>query len=219
MTDRKSPTAVEPRYNTRQAARLAETPARPQVRTVPSPLPEEYEPLTASSAEAQSKFLEGVGIVTTQVEPLEEVLNSDTAELLSCALQHRRMKDKSIHLTDPYFVEEQWRNVLEEKKSTLIVDAADIMGELTTVENVSAVCDKGKEWLESKGEVPLCACKAHKCEDPDLFTDVLGELIPLQPPLNDDTGTMFANTVLMHIIKAANLRRLTVHSTRGGTVG
>ncbi|CAI8036415.1 hypothetical protein GBAR_LOCUS20400 [Geodia barretti] len=93
------------------------------------------------------------------------------------------------------------------------------MGELTTVENVSAVCDKGKEWLESKGEVPLCACKAHKCEDPDLFTDVLGELIPLQPPLNDDTGTMFANTVLMHIIKAANLRRLTVHSTRGGTVG
>ena len=34
--------------------------------------------------------------------------------------------------------EEQWRNVLEEKKSTLIVDAADIMGELATVENVSA---------------------------------------------------------------------------------
>ena len=28
--------------------------------------------------------------------------------------------------------------MLEEKKSTLIVDAADIMGELATVENVSA---------------------------------------------------------------------------------
>ena len=266
MTDKRSPA-----YNTRQAARVAEAPARLQVLTLPSPLPKEYEPLAASSPEAQAKFLEGVGIITTEVEPLEEVLDTDTAQLLSCALQHRRIKDSSVHLTDPYFVEEEWRNVLEEKKSTLIqgvrarvsqpsiynslpvcsirtfrtylkenrqelyiegwptltltpsiVDAADIIWELATVENVSAVPavrEKGKEWLERQGEVPLCACIAHTCKDPDIFTDVLGELITIQPPLNDDTGTMFANILSVHILKVANLRRLAVHGARGGTVG
>ena len=84
MTDKRSPA-----YNTRQAARVAEAPARLQMLTLPSPLPKEYEPLAASSPEAQAKFLEGVGIITTEVEPLEEVLDTDTAhtnELYSCCI-------------------------------------------------------------------------------------------------------------------------------------
>ena len=62
--------------------------------------------------------------------------------------------------------------------------------------------------MEKKGEIPLCACKAHKCEDPDSFTDVLENMVTLEPPLNDNMGTIFVNTLLTCIIKAANLKRL-----------
>ena len=48
---------------------------------------------------------------------------------------------------------------------------------------------------------------------PGFYTDVLGVLVTIQPPLNDDTGSLFANVLLTHILKAANL------SSRGGTVG
>ena len=209
----------EHRYNTRQAARLAETPARLQVYAVPTLIPEEYESLAAGSAEAQRKFLEGVGVVSTDIGPLEEVLDSNTTEMISCALQHRKVRDSSIRLTDPYFTDEQRQTVLEGKSRVLISEAANIMEELDTTEELTAIRQKGKRWLEKKGEIPLCACKAHKCEDPDFFTDVLGNLVTLQPPLNDDTGTIFANTLLTCIIKAANLKRITVHGARGGTMG
>ena len=78
MTSRKSLTTGHG-HNTRQAARLTAIPANLRVLTVTSGL-EGSKVLPASSPEAQDKFLEGVGIVTTQVEPLEDVLNTETAE-------------------------------------------------------------------------------------------------------------------------------------------
>ena len=209
---------TEHRYNTRQAARLAETPARLQVYALPTPILEGCESLAAGSAEAQRKFLEGVGVVSTDIGPLEEVLDSNTTEMISCALQHRKVHYSLFRLTDPYFTDEQRQTVLEGNSRVLISEAANIMEELDTVQELTAIRLKGKRWLE-KGEIPLCACKPHKCEDPDFFTDVLGNLVTLQPPLNDDTGTIFANTLFTCIIRAANLKRITVHSARGGTMG
>ena len=137
-----------------------------------------------------------------------------STQRLSCALTHKRVYDRN--LTDPYFTEEQWQSVLD----ALLDDATDIVGEVVAiVENVSTIREKGKNWLERKGNIPLCTCKAHKCQDPDFYTDVLGALVTIQPPLNDDTGSLFANVLLTHILKAANLRRLTIHGSKGGTVG
>ena len=75
---------------------------------------------------------------------------------------HKRVYDRN--LTDPYFTEEQWQSVLDGKEA-LLDDATDIVGEVVaTVENVSTICEKGKKWLERKGNIPLCTCKAHKCQ-------------------------------------------------------
>ena len=52
-------------------------------------------------------------------------------------------------------------------------DATDIVGEVVAaVENVSTICEKGKNW---KGIIPLCTCKAHKCQDPDFYTGGVGD--------------------------------------------
>ena len=52
-------------------------------------------------------------MVTTDVEPLQEVLDSDAAEILSCALSHKRITKSPFKLTDPYFTKEQWEIVLD----------------------------------------------------------------------------------------------------------
>ena len=153
-------------------------------------------PVAAGSAEAQSKFLEGVGIVTTQVEHLENVLDRESAELLSCALQHQRYNEG--RLTDPYFTEEQWKAVVA-GRSALLHDAEELVTRiLCSSGQVLQNPDKRREWLGRKRKVPLCDCKAHKCDNDEFFTDVLGELVKLQAPLNDNSGTRFANVVCCH---------------------
>ena len=56
-----------------------------------------------------------------EAEPLEEeneeVINSEHAELILCALQHKRKY--SPLLTDPYFTEEEWQRVHEENRELL----------------------------------------------------------------------------------------------------
>ena len=103
---------AEHRGNTRRATRLAEAQPPMQVIAV-SPSRAQVEALAAGSAEAQSKFLEGVGIVTTQVEHLENVLDRESAELLSCALQHQRYNEG--RLTDPYFMRNSGKQSLREE--------------------------------------------------------------------------------------------------------
>ena len=182
-----------------------------------SPSRAQVEALAAGSAEAQSKFLEGVGIVTTQVEHLENVLDRESAELLSCALQHQRYKEG--RLTDPYFTEEQWKAVVA-GRSALLHDAEELVTRiLGSSGQVLQNPDKRREWLGRKRKVPLCDCKAHKCDNDEFFTDVLGELVKLQAPLNDNSGTRFANVLLSHILKVANLTRVKFHGTRGGALG
>ena len=106
---RKSPPtpALEHRYNTRQAARLTEDPQPLQVLVVS---PSRAKALATHTVDAQCKFIEGVGIVTNQVEPLKDILDAEMAEVLSCALQHQRYEGK---LTDPYFTEESRRQKKE----------------------------------------------------------------------------------------------------------
>ena len=207
---------AEHRGNTRRATRLAEAQPPMQVIAV-SPSRAQVEALAAGSAEAQSKFLEGVGIVTTQVEHLENVLDRESAELLSCALQHQRYKEG--RLTDPYFTEEQWKAVVA-GRSALLDDAEELVdGILGSSGQVLQNPDKRREWLGRKRKVPLCDCKAHKCDNDEFFTDVLGELVKLQAPLNDNSGTRFANVLLSHILKVATLTRVQFHGTRGGALG
>ena len=118
--ERKSP-APDHRYNTRQVARLAESTAK-TLQVHHPPLRGEF--LAAHSPKAQTKFLEGVGIITTKVEPLEEVLDADEAELLSCALRHNRIPDP--RLTCPYFTDEQWEALVNDK-SALLDDAEEMV--------------------------------------------------------------------------------------------
>ena len=142
------------------------------------------------------------------MEPLEDILDAETAEVLSCALQHQRYEG---NLTDPYFTEEHWRAVVK-KRTALLDEAEELVEEI--VSSSKQVQDKGREWLGRKRTIPLCTCKAHKCRDEDFFTNVVGELVKLQPP---DTGAIFADDLLSHILKAAHLTRIKFRGTRGGT--
>ena len=202
--------SVEHRYNTRQAAQVQlDTPATLQIVAGTALCQGRGPALAASSLKAQETFLKGVGMITTDVEPLEEILSSRDAELLSCALKHRRVTE--MKLTDPYFTDEEWERVLD-NRAELLDDAEDLLALGTSTQ------EKAGDWIERKKRLPLCACEAHKCNS-DFFTDILGVLVTLQPPLNDDSGNVFFSVFLTHVLKVADLTRLTVRGTRGGTLG
>ena len=111
---------------------------------MPTPIPEGYESLATGSAEAQRKFFKEVWVVSTEIGPLEEVLDSNTMEMISCVLQHGKVHDSPIHLMDPYFTDEKRQTVLEGKSRIFILEAANIMEKLDTVEELTAVRHKGK---------------------------------------------------------------------------
>ena len=122
-------------------------------------------------------FLEGIGIVTTDEERLEEVLSSENAEMLSCALLHTQIDDPTLR--DPYFTEEQWC-IVQSRRHKLLDDAEELVdGFLASSAESPETRQKGKEWLDRKRATLLCACKVHKCEDADLYTDVLGVLVTI----------------------------------------
>lgn len=161
-------------------------------------------PLAASSLKAQETFLECIGIITTTIEPLEEVITSETANLLSYALQHLRIEDRTWHLTDPYFTEEEWARVLE-CRTVLLHEPEELLVQLGSANELTlADVERMKGWVVRKRKISLCGCIAHNCED-DFFTNVLGVLVALQPPLNDDLGNDFASIFLTYMLKAANL--------------
>ena len=218
-----SVTHLPHRYNTRQAAvRIAEVVSgRLEIRTVPKPLPQGLETLAASTTFAQKRFLEGVGVLCADEGwELEQILDVGTAQLLSCALQHRKIQERIFGVTDPYFTDEQKVAVIDRRCSTLIADATDVIeGVVTSSKELSASRESGQEWLQRRREIPLCKCVAHTCPDVEFYTDVLGVLITMEPPLNDDSGTIFANLILTYILKAANWNRIKVHGTRGGMIG
>ena len=121
------------------------------------------EPLAASSVEVQTKFLERVGLVTTEVETIEEVLDAQTEEVLSCALSHKRIRKSQFQLTDPYFTDEQWEVVLE-TQTDLMDEAEGLLDSLSPEELPTMQQQKGKEWVSKKRQVSLCNCKAHMSE-------------------------------------------------------
>ena len=202
------------RYNTCRSARLTETPIK--VITVTSHHETELEPLAASSVEAQTKFLEGVGLVTTKVEPLEEVLDAQTAEVLSCALSHKRIRKNPFQLTDPYFTDEQWEVVLE-TQTDLMDEAEGLLDSFSPEELPTMQQQRGKEWVSKTRQVPLCNCKAHLSEG-KFFIDIVVPLLPLQAPLNDNTGNVSASILLRYLLKLANLSRFEVRGTHGGSM-
>jgi hypothetical protein len=148
-------------------------------------------------------------MITTDIGPLEDILSSDAAELLSCALSHRKRKDTTLTLTDPYFTDKEWEHVLK-TRSDLVEDADQLL------EGSTYSVDKAEVWRERKRTIPLCNCTAHTCCDEALFRNVLGLLVPLQPPLTDDSGNYCASVLLPYILKMANLSHLMVRATRGG---
>ena len=99
------------RYNTRNAARLAEirTDGKLEVLTCAS-----GEAMAANSREAQDTFLAAVGMMRDDVKPLEEILTTQECELIACALQHKRRKHHV--LLDPYFIDSEWERALLEGK-------------------------------------------------------------------------------------------------------
>ena len=48
--------------------------------------------------------------------------------------------------------------------------------------------------------------------------NIVGPLLPVQAPLNDDTGNICASVLLNHLLKVAHLSRLEVRGTQGGTL-
>ena len=195
----------EHRYNTRQQPQHV---GSTSLQIVAGTCNELAQP--AGSVDAQQAFLQGVGMIRTDVEALEDVLPTSDALLLTCALEHRRIEDSN--LTDPYFTEEEWQRVLK-TRTQLLDEADDMLGDVVPTSK-----EKASDWVQRKRSIPLCNCQVHQCDN-ELYLDVLSVLVSLPKPLNDDTGNTFAQVFLAHILKSSNLTRLTVRGTRGGTIG
>ena len=132
--------------------------------------------LAASSPEAQDLFMESVGMmVTLPIMASEDVLDPKVAEVLSCALRHKRVR--LARLRDPYFTNEEWSRV-SEAQTDLLDDVLDGIA--------AATPDQMKRW-RGKRKSELCRCIAHSCQD-DLYMEVVSELVSIQPPLSDHEG-------------------------------
>ena len=116
--------ASEHSYNTRQQSKsLASQPSGPlHLIRVQRPL-SVGESLAAGSTQGQHVFLEAVGMLTTEVTVLEDVLTSNEAEVFCVALSHKRMND--VGLTDPFFTPEQWA-LVQQKRRTLLDSASKV---------------------------------------------------------------------------------------------
>lgn len=97
------------KYNTRSST-LQQTLSPLQV----AHAPKEQKSLGAI---AQLSFLEGVGIITTQVEDLKDVLTVEESDLFSCALQHTIKDDDFV--TSTYFTPSEWDKVVKRRNALL----------------------------------------------------------------------------------------------------
>ena len=163
---------------------------RKRSRTVMSPPPKpavllRKEPLItdhtspASSKEVQEAFLKEVGMFTSEIDlKPQEVLTQEQAELLCVAMSHKAMELPGVVLSDPYFTEDQWKLVVNEKHSLL----DEVMKKLKTF-----LGDHDEEKKEKKEELgsrleelishidcsrmPLCLCIAHEVHEPKNVED------------------------------------------------
>ena len=209
-----TPPMPRPTYNTRLSMKQPPPLNKLQVAHAPLSPTKAQTSFPASSAAGQYSFLREVGMVTTAVEPLEDILTDDEAELLSCSLKHQRYDDSEASV---YFTPEQRERQIE-KKVSLVKGAKRLLKTAKQGLNTDTWDSEEKLWQEEEERNVICCCKAHECDDAELYMAVLGRLVMVAPPLTDDTGNVLATVLLSHIIKKSGLNQLYVQSSRTGTM-
>ena len=201
-------------YNTRLSVK--QPPPLKKLQVAHAPLsPTRVSSFAAGSKAGHLLFLGEVGMVTTAVEPREVILTDDEAELLSCSLRHQCYV--SVHrVGSVYFTPEQWERQTT-KNASLVKGAKRLLKTARQHSNPDTWENEQKKWHEEEEKGVICCCKAHECEDDDLYTKVLGRLVMVAPPLTDDTGNVLATVLLSHIIYKSGLNKLYVQSSRTGT--
>ena len=63
--------------------------------------------------------------MTVDVDPFQEILSIEEAELLSCAFGHSYKTDPYVTLPDSYFTEEEWERAVRAQHSSLGSTAFD----------------------------------------------------------------------------------------------
>ena len=160
--------------------------------------------LAASSPDAQDMFLESVGMMATLPSMAsEDVLDPKIAEVLSCALRHKKVC--LARLRDPYFTPEEWSRV-SEAETDLLDEVLDGIA--------AATPDQVKRWRGKRKSI-LCRCIAHSCGD-DLYIEVVSELVSIQPPLSDHEGGLLADVLLNCILKISG-EKMKVQSVGNGS--
>lgn len=51
-------------------------------------------------------------------------------------------------------------------------------------------------WQEEEERNLMCSCRAHECENEELYVTVLGRLVTIAVPLTDDTGKCIGNSFI-----------------------
>ena len=87
--------------------------------------------------------------VTVRSEP---VLTERDVSLLTCAMSHILIEED--HLTDPYFTEDEWKEVVKRRTRDLD-DAKHLLCEDIPIE------DRRGFVAQKNSELPLCNCMVH----------------------------------------------------------
>lgn len=158
-------------------------------------------PYAASNIVSQKEFLKMMGpLDCTHVDYTQEILDDETAEILSAALNHKDMYTGSTEdVEDPHFTPEEW-----EKYQSSLVDILD-----THVKNIqegSLEDEKDQLLVEKRMKIaPRCHCSAHRN---GMESNLIGldSLMTISETLNDDTGKKVANILLPIIFEKAGMR-------------
>ena len=195
----------------------------------------------ASSREVQEAFLKEVGMFASEIDlNPQEVLSQEQAKLLCVAMSHKSMELPGIILSDPYFTEEQWKLVVNEKHSLL----DEVMKKRSLLEEVKIFLgDQDEEKKEKKEELgcrleelinhldcsrkqhtmPLCLCIAHEVHDPKNVEDpkffkMIQELVCISPPLNDHKGKQLGGLLFTHLFDLAGLNDVVFEEIQQGSL-
>lgn len=117
-------------------------------------------------------------MVTTNMEALEDIVTEDKAELLSCSLQHQCYDGRDV--ASVYFTHEQWEAQIG-KKVSLVKGAKRLLKAAKQgVNRAGTEWDKEETaWQEEEERNFMCSCRAHECENEELYVTVLGRLVTI----------------------------------------
>ena len=162
---------------------------------------------TASSTEAQSQFLQMMGLIDAAEDiDTHPTITEDEAKVLSSALSHSFYKE--AREVDKFFTPAEYRKCFSGISSVCHKYALQIKGAVDNNESISTA-EAGSLLDEYMERSQVCCCPGHlvfRSADDLFYSDCLGRLISLPPVLTDHYGGKLVEALFPFLFQKAQQR-------------